>query len=280
THIFFSLLFSILWVTITYFIFWLLLGESILRILLAQRVHLWQFLDGFTKYGLLVGIFYTINFYKKFKAKELKEAELSFLAKNMELQNLKSQINPHFLFNALNSVNALMAKAPEKARTMNAKLAQLLRFSLEGYEKKFVTLKQELDFIRDYLDIEKVRFGPKLQVHEEIDAKVLDTKVPSMLLQPIVENAIKHGISRQAKGGELKIQIFPENGLLNLEISNTGKVVSDETLSTLFDKGIGLKNTNERLKRIYGDTFGLELKKLPQNGFSVKIKIPQEQVTS
>ena len=211
-HFLGSIFFTIVWLSLTYGFYWVTSGEALVKFLFSQGVHMWQFLDGLTKYGLLVGIFYTISFYQKFKEKELKETELKLLTKNMELQNLKSQINPHFLFNALNSVNALMAKNPEKARTMNARLAELLRFSLEGYASKFVTLNQELKFIRNYLDIEKIRFGPRLGVKEEINGDVLEESVPSMLLQPIVENAIKHGISKEAKGGELIIRIFKEDG--------------------------------------------------------------------
>lgn len=157
---------------------------------------------------------------------------------------------------------------------MNAKLAELLRFSMEGYDSKFVTLKQELDFIRNYLDIEKVRFGDKLEIYEEIEESVLNAKVPSMLLQPIVENAIKHGISKKTNGGRLNIHIFGNDGLLNLEISNSGKTGNEKEISKLLDKGVGLKNTNERLKRIYGDEFGLELNNQNSGIFSVKIKIP------
>lgn len=277
-HLAGSILFSASWVGACYLMHLLFVPAAVHKYLLSIGIYLWQFLDGITKYGFLAGIFYTIDFYKKFKEKELRESELGLLTKKMELQNLKSQLNPHFLFNALNSVNALMAKDPEKARTMNSKLAQLLRFSLDGYDKRFVTLKEEIEFIHNYLDIEKVRFGDKLKVHEKIDTALLDTKIPSMLLQPLVENAIKHGISREAKGGELTIQILRNNGFLNLEISNTGEPVPEETLAAILNKGIGLKNTNERLKRIYGESCSLELHSTPPNRFSVSIKIPHSQL--
>lgn len=273
-HFLISLFFSALWLTLTYLGYLLTVGDSLVKFMISERYYLWQLLNGLTMYGLLTGIFYTINFYKKFKEKELRETELGLLTKKMELQNLKSQINPHFLFNALNSVNALMAKDPEKARTMNSKLAQLLRFSLEGYDSKFVTLKQELDFIRNYLDIEKVRFGDKLEIYEEIEESTLNAKVPGMILQPIVENAIKHGISKKTNGGRLNIHIFKNDGLLNFEVSNSGKTGNEKEISKLLDKGVGLKNTNERLKRIYGDEFGLELNNQNPGVFSVKIKIP------
>lgn len=273
-HFLISLFFSALWLTLTYLSYLLTVEDFLMQLMISERYYLWQLLSGLTMYSLLTGIFYTINFYKKFKEKELRETELKLLTKNMELQNLKSQINPHFLFNALNSVNALMAKNPEKARTMNSKLAQLLRFSLDGYDSKFVTLKQELDFIRNYLDIEQVRFGDKLEIHEEIEESALNAKVPSMLLQPIVENAIKHGISKKTTGSRINIHIFKNDSLLNFEISNSGKPGNEKEISKLLDKGVGLKNTNERLKRIYGDEFGLELNNQNPDIFSVKIKIP------
>lgn len=279
-HLFGSVLFSGIWLTSSYLVHWVMMPTYAFKALWAQAVYFWQFLDGLTKYGLLAGIFYTINFYKKFKEKELRETQLSLLTKNMELQNLKSQINPHFLFNALNSVNALIAKDPEKARTMNAKLAQLLRYSLDGYERKFVTVKEELDFIHNYLAVEKVRFGDKLQIHEDVNPQTLESEIPSMLLQPIVENAIKHGISRQARRGVLKIHISQKDGLLHVQITNTGRRVSEKELSRILEKGIGLQNTHERLKRIYGETSGLELQSLNPNLFSVSIKIPQTPESS
>ncbi|RMF58278.1 MAG: hypothetical protein D6743_17875 [Calditrichaeota bacterium] len=158
---------------------------------------------------------------------------------------------------------------------MNAKLAQLLRVSLEGDERRFNTLKQELAFVHDYLAIEKVRFGDKLRVHEEIDPSTLETRVPSMILQPIIENAIKHGISKMAGGGELTLRIYRADDLVNLEITNTGKNGPvTKGVTQLFQKGIGLRNTHERLKRIYGDSFGLRITAEPEL-FSVKITIPQ-----
>lgn len=280
SHLFGSLIFSLVWLTFSYSLYYAMFPTYVIKAMWAQGVYLWQYLDGITKYGLMTGIFYTIDFYKRFKEKELRETQLNLLTKNMELQNLKSQINPHFLFNALNSVNALITRNPEKARTMNAKLAQLLRYSLDGFERKFVTIKEELDFIRNYLDIEKVRFGKKLQIQEEIDPQTLESKVPSMLLQPIVENAIKHGISLQAKGGILKIHISQNNGFLQLQITNNGKPVSENDLDSLFNKGIGLKNTHERLKRIYGDVAVFKLQSKKPDLFSVSIKIPQTIVNS
>ncbi|MFQ5677761.1 MAG: sensor histidine kinase [bacterium] len=275
-HLVSAVLFAALSISIAFSIYWLVFGEFLVKILLSRGIHMWQFLDGLTKYGLLVGIFYTVSFYKKFKEKELKETELNLLAKNMELQNLKSQINPHFLFNALNSVNALITKSPEKARTMNAKLAQLLRLSLDGYDQKFVTLEQELQFIRNYLDIEKIRFGKKLQVDEQIDDSALDARIPSMLLQPLVENAIKHGISQQARGGTLGLHIRKANKYLNFEIENSCKSPPQKALEKSPNKGIGLKNTVDRLKRLYGDACDLELNNNDCT-FKVSFKIPYEK---
>ncbi|MFQ5633452.1 MAG: sensor histidine kinase, partial [bacterium] len=279
-HILSAAIFTGIWLIACFFIQKLLLPEFVHQYLVKMGVYYWLFLDGITKYGFLAGIFYTINFYKKFKEKELRETELNLLAKNMELQNLKSQINPHFLFNTLNSVNALMATDPEKARTMNTRLAQLLRFSLEGYDEKFVTLKQELAFIRNYLDIEKVRFGDKLSVHTDVARQALNCKVPSMLLQPVIENAIKHGISKVAEGGALTIQATQQNGILSLQVANTGEWISEASLSGFMKKGIGLKNTNERLKRLYGESFGLQLESKQPTGLTVTIRIPQTKAAN
>jgi len=274
THVAGGFLFSALWVATTFALYRLFFGKFVTEAMLSQGVHLWQFLDGITKYALLVGIFYTIDFYKKFKEKELRETELNLLTRNMELQNLKSQLNPHFLFNALNSVNALIATDPERARTMNAKLAELLRSSLDGYDAKFVTLKEELDFVHNYMDIEKVRLGNKLRVDEHVDPALLGVCLPSMILQPIVENAIKHGIYARADGGTISLTVSRDHGTLYITVCNTCKPLQETEISPLSNKGIGLKNTAERLTKLYGDESSLEFTHVPPDGVRVAIRIP------
>ncbi len=265
---------SVVWLVAYYGIHWLFVHKGAVMVMLSTRIYLWQLLDGLTKFALILGIFYTIQFYQKLKKTELREAELDLLTKDMELQHLKTQINPHFLFNALNSVNALMGKEPEKARTMNSKLSQLLRTALEGQDSKFVKLSEELAFARTYLDIEKVRFGDKLRVDEAIDASVLDQDVPAMLLQPLVENAIKHGIAKQAHGGLVQIKLARFENTLDIKVINSGSDGSSKATATAFERGIGLKNTRQRLARIYENAFVFEIDNGQPDEFCAHIQLP------
>jgi two-component system, LytTR family, sensor kinase len=187
---------------------------------------------------------------------------------------LASQISPHFLFNTLTSISSLIRSQPETARTLIVKLSGLLRRLLRSRDH-FVTLREEMESIDEYLDIELVRFGPRLRVDRRISADTADVLVPSMLLQPLVENSIKHGFGRKIGSGCITICSFRENAHAVIEVEDDGVGMSAEALGAALTGGIGLSNVNERLRVIYGAGYQLKLRSVPGEGTSVRIEIPE-----
>src|SRR5271163_4456783 len=192
---------------------------------------------------------------------------------------LTSQINPHFLFNTLNTVSSLIRFDPDMARGVVLKLSNILRRLLRKHET-FVPLREELAFIDDYLDIEVIRFGrDKLQIFKEIDEDALESFVPSMLLQPMIENSIKHGLAPRLEGGEIHIRTRRVDGRLLIEIEDNGMGISTERLAEVYGGGIGISNVHERLRLLYGDQFKMDIRSQEGQGTQIHIEIP-ELVTS
>jgi two-component system LytT family sensor kinase len=188
---------------------------------------------------------------------------------------LTSQINPHFLFNTLNTVSSLIRFDPDMARGVVLKLSNILRQLLRKHET-FVPLRDELDFIDDYLDIEVIRFGrDKLQIFKEIDPEAMDAFVPSMLLQPMIENAIKHGLAPRLEGGEIHIRTRRRNARLILEIDDNGIGIPAERLNEVYGGGIGISNVHERLRLLYGDQFKMDIQSREGKGTQICIEIPE-----
>ena len=190
----------------------------------------------------------------------LQEQEKLLLAARIEA--LANQINPHFLFNTLTSISSLIRTQPETARMLITKLSGLLRRLLRATDH-FVTLREELESIDEYLDIEVVRFGPQLRVVKQISPETLDVIVPSMLLQPLVENSIKHGLSRKVGGGRITIRSRMQDGHAVIEVHDDGLGMTGERLEKALGGGIGLSNVNERLRTIYGAAYRLKLTSSP-----------------
>ena len=211
----------------------------------------------------------------------LHEQEKLLLAAKVEA--LKSQINPHFLFNTLASVSSLIRSEPDTARMVIQKLSGLLRRLLRSQEQ-FVTLREELTAIDEYLAIEVVRFGPRLTVRKDVAPDTLDLIVPSLLLQPLVENAIKHGVSRKAGAGILTIRAERRPGVVVIEVEDNGLGISADRLRTAMSRGIGLSNVSERLRVIYGSHGHVELHGTPGHGARARVEIPvllgQEPLTA
>ena len=206
---------------------------------------------------------------------EQKLAEREVLVVRARLKALSSQINPHFLFNTLNTVASAIRTDPEVARRLIRKLSNILRKLLQEQEN-FIPLREELDFIDSYLDIESVRFGSgKLVVEKDIDREVLETFVPSMIVQPLVENAIKHGISKRLEGGRITIRARRDEGRVIIEIEDNGTGLPQEPRQGGDGLGIGLTNVNERLKVIYGERCQLGLTKIPARGTLARLEIPE-----
>src|ERR1700704_1202820 len=202
----------------------------------------------------------------------LQEQEKLLLAAKIEA--LANQINPHFLFNTLTSITSLIRTQPETARMLITKLSGLLRRLMRATDH-FVTLREELESIDEYLDIEVVRFGPQLKVVKQISPETLDVIVPSMLLQPLIENSIKHGLSRKVGGGRITIRSAMRDGHAIIEVHDDGLGMSGEQLEHALGDGIGLSNVNERLRTIYGPPYHLKLTSGPGQGTCVSVEIPE-----
>jgi Putative regulator of cell autolysis len=189
------------------------------------------------------------------------------------VEALANQINPHFLFNTLTSISSLIRSQPETARLLIVKLSGLLRRLLK-HQEHFVTLREELAAIDEYLDIERIRFGPTLVVDKQIDEASLDIIVPSMILQPLVENSIKHGLGRKLGEGRVTIRSVRRAGHAVIEVIDNGVGMTRDPLGAA-EHGIGLRNVNERLRVIYGANYALKLHSVADQGTSVRIEIPE-----
>jgi two-component system LytT family sensor kinase len=201
-------------------------------------------------------------------------AEQEQLLMQARVEALANQINPHFLFNTLTSISSLIRSQPETARLLIGKLSGLLRRLLRSQEH-FVTLREELEAVGEYLDIERIRFGPSLVVDMAIENDSLDIVVPSMILQPLVENSIKHGLGRKRGEGRITIRSERRAGHVVLEILDNGVGFSGDGLRPTGEHGIGLKNVNERLRVVYGADYQVKLSSEPGRGTSVRIEIPE-----
>src|SRR5204863_332890 len=200
-----------------------------------------------------------------------------------KLEALANQISPHFLFNTLASISSLIRTQPETARMLITKLSGLLRRLMRSTDH-FVTLREELESIDEYLAIEVVRFGPQLRVDKQIAPQTLDVIVPSMILQPLVENSIKHGLSRKVGGGRITIKTHVRDAHTVIEVHDDGLGMTEERLVHALGDGIGLSNVDERLRVIYGANYHLKLTSVPGEGTCASVAIPElavpERVTA
>jgi two-component system LytT family sensor kinase len=207
---------------------------------------------------------------------EKKLAEQQRLLMQARLDALSKQINPHFLFNTLNSVSSLIRTNPAQARAVVYKLSSILRRLLRKHDT-FSPLGEELDFINDYLSIEMVRFGDKLRFEKDVDPATLDRLVPSMLLQPLVENCIRHGLSSKVDGGMVRLRSNLREGRLRLLVEDDGVGIPEVKLATLLEEGIGVSNVNERLKVLFGADYRMWIDSRPGQGTRIEIEIPELQ---
>jgi len=227
-------------------------------------------------YWGVVAIHQAILYYRKYRERELKTSQLEARLAQSRLQVLKMQLHPHFLFNTLNAISELVHRDPDRADQMLTDLSDLLRMSFENLEVQEIPLKQELEFLRKYLEIEQTRFHDRLEVRMEIAPDTLDASVPNMILQPLVENAIKHGISPKAEGGNITIGALRNNGHLELSVTDNGVGMNSGGVKALTE-GVGLSNTRRRLKHLYGESHKFELEPESDDGVSVRLDIPYRE---
>lgn len=238
----------------------------------AQRAALvnldWEMMT----YWAIVGLSHALLYYRESRDRELRASQLETRLVEAQLKTLQQQLHPHFLFNTLNAISALMHRDVAAADRTLVRLSDLLRLTLERLGNQEVTLDEELDFLRKYLDIERTRFADRLVVRFEIAPETLQALVPTLLLQPLVENAIKHGVARRAGTGHIDVSARRDNDKLCIEIRDDGVGLSEDALTALH-KGIGVSTTRARLQHQFGADYRFEFHRLSQ-GVAVIVAVP------
>jgi sensor histidine kinase YesM len=258
-----------------------LTGLNLLAMLYAFRVFTWSqtSLVGYVfTYGtwsaLLSGwvaIYVAVHYFDRHRRSELEKLRLEILSRDAQLGALRAQLNPHFMFNCLNSIRALVAENPERAQSAITELSNLLRRSLQAERLPLVTLREEMETVSEYLRLESLRYEQRLQVETAIDGASLDRRVPPLLVQTLVENAIKHGIARSPQGGVLRIEAVCQGGELQLQVVNTGTIAE----AARDGGGTGLSNARRRLAILFGETASLALRTTAQGQVVAELRIAQ-----
>ena len=247
------------------------LGNAAYRHFLSISLW-WKALEGFLFYVMAVLVYYLYLYMEQLNEKAANEIRLNKLLKDGELNLLKSQINPHFLFNSMNSVNSLIIRNPEQAQKMLVALSDYLRYAVLSTNRMYSCIAEEMENIARYLSIEQLRFGDRLQYDPDIDPAALNAQIPAMLLQPLFENAIKHGVYESLETVHIVVKIVKDRQYLNIELSND---FDEEGVSQKKGSGTGLKNIRERLHLMYGNSAAMQTK--AENGvFKVIIKLKIE----
>jgi len=269
-HISAAIVYLFVWMLAGYLIMIMVVEENQTYFQFFKKSILWRVVYGLLCYILTIVTYYFYIYYASFKEKIIKEASLRTLIKETELSLLKSQINPHFIFNSLNSINSLTYTNPALASEMIIKLSSFLRYALEQNSRQLVSFSQEVENCLLYLDIEKTRFGERLIFEKEIDDKYDHYKIPNLILQPLLENAVKYGVYEATSPITITLSASMKDNFLHITIKNN----YDKEAIPKKGKGIGLRNVKERLHLIYGHR---ELVKVTDNGneFMVELFIPE-----
>lgn len=242
----------------------------------ASRYH-WILFFYSILYAIQFSVYHLVRNVQRIRMKEQQAIELMARAREQELAALKAQVNPHFLFNTLNSISATLQLDPHQAREMIAKLAGMMRYTLDSSDRDLVSLREEVDFTRKYLDLEGHRFSDRLDARIQIDTNedALEAPVPPMVLQPLVENALRHGIAPSESGGTVEVSISTADDRIRVEVSDTGVGPDEDVELSEIDGGTGLVNTSARLKHTYGSGATLETAPNEPTGFTVSFSIPR-----
>jgi two-component system LytT family sensor kinase len=230
-------------------------------------------LTGFYKYWALIGVYSAFVYARRTRTQQIHAAQLQTRLAQAELQALRMQLHPHFLFNTLHAVSMLNFSDVDAANRMLVRLSDLLRMSLDNAGKQHVALREELDFLRKYLEIEQTRFADRLRVDIDVDERVLDAEVPNLVLQPLVENAIRHGVSRSAQMGKIEITARRHLDNLVLKICDNGPGIAADW-DPEQNAGIGLSTTIARLEQLYGDQHTFTIRPRAEGGTCAEIILP------
>lgn len=238
----------------------------------------WDAMRFYDQYIITVAVYYIIRYFQYVQHKEQEKSYLALRNKEMQISLLKSQINPHFLFNTLNSISTLVGTNKVEARKVITQLSDVFRYALDSHEGGKVRLLHELNFIENYIKIQQVRFGERLKYEVDVDPQCWSLDIPPMILQPLVENSVKYGIGPKDDGGTIRLTIKKVVNGVYFEVSDDGlglnakKVLDGKVKGT----GVGLKNSDKRLKSIYGPTAGLNIK-ARLDGYTVSFIIPTDE---
>ena len=270
----FALAHSALLIFIHYFV---IHGPDALPAFLANKryVLLSDFLTSVIIYVLVLTFGHALDYYQRYREEELKTTRLESQLAQAQLTALKMQLHPHFLFNTLHSISALQLEDVAAAQKMTARLGDFLRITLENVNMQEVTLGREVEFLKCYLDIERIRFGRRLTTNLSIAPDALDARVPNLILQPIVENAIRHGIAPRSANGQIDISAGRVDGMLRVEVRDNGPgLPAAAAAAGPLREGVGLANTRARLAQLYGPGHGFRLANAPEGGLVVTLEIP------
>ncbi len=220
-----------------------------------------------------MGVYYVISYFQARQKDEQEKSELALKNKEMQISLLKSQINPHFLFNTLNSISTLIHSSKDQARKVITQLSDIFRYALDSHSGKMVKLIQEVEFIENYIRIQQMRFGDRLKFQKHIDESCLGLSIPPMILQPLVENAVKYGIAPKEDGGTINLLVKHQAGVVSFEVRDDGLGIHAKKVMDGSSSGVGITNTDLRLKSYYGRNAGLRVK-ATEYGYSVSFVIP------
>lgn len=269
-HLLLLPLFVLIWIKLFYWsceqlgFFHLSGNRSIWDIYLTALFYITQF-----------GIYHLYVFNKRWREQKQLAAELSQLTTQSELEALKAQLNPHFLYNVFNTIYAAIPRDAQNAREMITQLSDIFRYQLKASKEEKMSLSDEVNFVKKYLDLEKERFAERLEYNIMVNEELLSEEVPPIIIQPIVENAIKHGLSSLVEGGRVDVEIKKEKNQLVFCISDTGVGIGNASMEELLNQGIGLSNTHKRLKKMYGE--GIRIENHLPKGTIVRFSIPLNQ---
>ena len=276
-HLAAALVFATAYIGITS---WLLTGE--VSVQTGEILTFWYLVKKLAiHYCVMILMMYWIvvfghqgwHYYQRYREREVQTADLRRQLTEAKLEALRMQLNPHFLFNTLHAISALIHDNPEAADRTIARLSELLRLSLDPTKPQEVPLSEELGFLDRYLEIELTRFSDRLKVEKHIETDAMQALVPYLILQPLVENAIRHGIEPREEAGRLAIRARRNNGTLELSVTDNGAGLSEKEAMSLRE-GIGLSNTRSRLRHLYGDHYSLQLLKANGGGLEARIDLP------
>ena len=277
-HVPFSIVLSVLLTAVGHIVLWLYWGRPAgkpFSFVNMSRFVVANFSEGIGIYMLIALSSYAFGYYRRYREGRDRTLQLEAQLSQAQLQALKMQLHPHFLFNTLHSISALLHKDVEAARKMITRLGDFLRLTLENSGSQEVTLRQEMEFLSTYLEIERIRFQNRLVTRVDLEPQALECLLPNLILQPLVENAIRHGIAPRSTPGIIEIDAKHVDRALRIQIRDNGPGIPDHRTSVnLFEQGLGLANTQNRLERLYGTDHLFDLRNSSEGGLVVTLEIP------